>query len=180
MYWFASLKGITASPGDSTTRWSKGISAATLALVAVHAVITYADARGDLLPRNRSMRFGWDYRYGIRDPEPSADGGPGRRWVDLKSLSVVPVKGKVLKFVAWIDHPDGDERPVHVRVWVDKKIIYDDDLKRSASIVRDIPAPPGQTHIVVETEISRMWRPRDFGRPDSRELGLSIRDWTWE
>lgn len=180
VYWFASLKGITASPGDSTTGWTKGIWAATLALVAVHSAITYADARGDLLPRYRSIRFGWDYRYGIKDPEPTADGGPGRRWVDRKSLSVVPVKGKVLKFVAWIDHPDGDERPVHVRVWVDRKIIYDDDLKRSASILRDIPAPPGQTHIVVETEISRTWRPRDFGRPDSRELGLSIRDWTWE
>lgn len=181
VYWFASLKGITASPDESTTApWSKAIWATTLALVAVHAAITYADARGDLLPRHRAMRFGWDYRYGIKDPEPSPDGGPGRRWADLKSLSVVPVRGKVLKFVAWIDHPDGDERPVHVRVRVDQKIVYDDDLKRSAAIVRDIPAPPGQTHIVVETEISRTWRPRDFGRDDPRELGLSIRDWTWE
>jgi hypothetical protein len=181
VFWFASLKGIIASAGESTTApWSKRIWAATLALVAVHATITYADARGDLLPRHRSMRFGWDYRYGIKYPEPSPDGGPGRRWADLKSLSVVPVRGKVLKFVAWIDHPDGDERPVRVRVWVDRKIIYDGDLKRSASIVRDIPAPPGQTHIVVETEISRTWRPRDFGRDDPRELGLSIRDWTWE
>ena len=179
VYWFASLKGITASR-EELAPWPKGIWLATLALVAVHSAITYADARGDLLPRNRSTRFAWDYRYGIKDPERSPDGGPGRRWADLKSLSVVPVKGKVLKFVAWIDHPDGDERPVHVRVWVDGKIVYDDELKRSASIVRDIPAPPGQSHIVVETEISRMWRPRDYGRNDSRELGLSIRDWTWE
>lgn len=181
VYWFASLKGIAASPSESTTSpWSKGIWTATLALIAVHAAITYADARGDLLPRNRSMRFGWDYRYGIRDPEPVPGGGPGRRWADLRSMSVVPVRGKVLKLVAWIDHPDGDERPVHVRIWVDKKIVYDDDLKRSAAIRRDIPAPPGRTHIVVETEISRTWRPRDFGRDDPRELGLSIRDWTWE
>ena len=180
VYWFASLKGLTAGPGESAASWAKGVWAATLALVAVHAVVTYADARGDLLPRNRSIRFDWDYRYGIEYPERSPDGGPGRRWAALKSLSVVPVKGKVLKFVAWIDHPDGDERPVHVRVSVDHKIIYDDDLKRSASIVRDIPAPPGQSHIVVETEISRTWRPRDFGRDDPRELGLSIRDWTWE
>ena len=116
VYWFASLKGITPSPVDSTRAVVEGLWAATLALVAVHAAITYADARGDLLPRNRSMRFGWDYRYGIKGPEPVPDGGPGRRWADLKSLSVVPVRGKVLKFVAWIDHPDGDERPVHVRV----------------------------------------------------------------
>ena len=181
VYWFAFLRGITAPPGEATPLpWSKGLWSATLALVVVQAAIALADSRGDLLPRNRSIRFGWDYRYGIKNPEPAPDGGPGRRWADLKSLSVVPVRGKVLKFVAWIDHPDGDERPVHVRVWVDRKIVYDDDLKRSASIVRDIPAPPGQTHIVVETEISRTWRPRDFGRDDPRELGLSIRDWTWE
>lgn len=181
VYWFAFLRGITASPGEAAPLpWSKGLWSATLALVVVHAAITLADSSGDLLPRNRSMRFGWDYRYGIKDPEPAPDGGPGRRWADLRSLSVVPVRGTVLKFVAWIDHPDGDERPVHVRVWVDQKIVYDDDLKRSASIVRDIPAPPGQTHLVVETEISRTWRPSDFGREDPRELGLSIRDWTWE
>ena len=172
--------GFIPARSAPTAPWSKGIWAATLALVAVHAAITYADARGDLLPRNRSMRFGWDYRYGIQDPEPGPDGGPARRWAGLKSMSVVPVRGKVLKLVAWIDHPDGDERPVHVRIWVDKKIVYDDDLKRSAAIRRDIPAPPGRTHIVVETEISRTWRPRDFGRDDPRELGLSIRDWTWE
>jgi len=149
-------------------------------LVIAHAGLTYADARGDLLPRNRSTRFGWDYRYGISNPERSADGAPGRRWTELRSLSVVPVKGKVLKFVGWIDHPDADERPVHVRVWADRTLVYDDDLKRSAAIFLDIPAPPGKTHMVVETEISRMWRPRDFGRDDPRTLGLSVRDWTWE
>lgn len=181
VYWFASLKAVTPDAGESTASWSKPLWAATIALVALHAAITYADARGDLLPRNRSMRFGWDYRYGIKDPEPVPDGGPGRRWADLRSMSVVPVRGKVLKFVAWIDHPDGNERPVRVRVWVDSRVVFDGDLKRPPEAIRlDIPAPAGQTHVVVETEVSRLWRPSDFGERDRRELGLSIRDWTWE
>jgi hypothetical protein len=178
-FWFALVKGVTAPPTGSG-HWSPIAWGATFALVIVHATITYADARGDLRPRHRSMRFGWDYRYGISDLERSPDGSPGRRWTELTSLSVIPVKGKVLKFVGWIDHPDADERPVHVRVWADSTIVYDDDLKRSAAIFLDIPATPGKTHMVVQTEISRMWKPRDFGRDDPRELGLSVRDWTWE
>ena len=31
-----------------------------------------------------------------------------RRWTGKDAVAVIPAKGKVLKFVAWIDHPDGD------------------------------------------------------------------------
>jgi hypothetical protein len=178
-FWFLAAKD--AAPSDGRPQpWSTVTWAVTLALVAGHAALTFADARGELRPRHRSIRFGWDYRYGITEPERNPDGGPGRRWTDLESMSFIPIKGKVLKFVAWIDHPDADERPVHVRVWADGQIVFDDDLKRSAAIFRDIPAPPGRTHMEIRTEISRLWRPRDFGRTDPRSLGLSIRDWTWE
>ncbi len=177
VFWFSMLKSVPASPPSP---WPTRAWMVTLLLVGVHAATTLADARGDLRPRHRAMRFGWDYHYGISNLEPSADGSPGRRWTQLTSLSVVPVKGSVLKFVGWIDHPDADERPVHVRVWADSRIVYDDDLKRSAAIFLDIPAGAGRTHLVLETEISRMWRPREFGRNDPRELGLSLRDWTWE
>lgn len=176
-FWFATLKGV---PASSSSTWPTMTWAITLALVVLHATITLADARGELRPRHRAMRFGWDYRYGISNLETNADGSPGRRWTQLQSVSVIPVKGKVLKFVAWVDHPDADERPVHVRVWADSRMVFDDDLKRSAAIFLDIAPAAGSTHMVIETEISRMWRPRDFGRSDPRTLGLSVRDWVWE
>jgi hypothetical protein len=166
--------------GRQSRPWSGATWALTFLLVATHAGLTFADARGDLLPRNRARRFDWNYRYGITDAERSPDANPGRMWTDRRSLSVIPVKGKVLKFVAWIDHPDADERPVRVRVTVDSVVVHDSDLKRSAAIMLDIPAPAGASHMVIETEISRTWRPADFGRNDRRELGLSVRDWTWE
>ncbi|MDP2055333.1 MAG: O-antigen ligase family protein [Acidobacteriota bacterium] len=175
-FWFVMEQGTPEEPRP----WSPVVWGATFVLVLAHAGLTYADARGDLRPRNRSMRFGWDYRYGISNPELSPDGSPGRRWTELRSLSMVPVKGKVLKFVAWVDHPDADERPVHTRVWADKRLVYDDGLKRSAAIFLDLEPAPGQTHLMIETEISRMWSPTDFGRSDRRILGLSVRDWTWE
>jgi hypothetical protein len=177
-FWFATLTGVRTG---TATPWPKATWIVTLALVAVHATITLADARGDLRPRNRSMRFGWDYSYGLGRIELDAKGVPERRtsW-NYRSLAVNPVKGKVLKFVAWIDHRDGDEHPVHVRVWADSRLVYDGDLKRSAAIFKDIPATPGRTHMVIETEISRLFTPVDFGSDDRRALGLSIRDWVWE
>lgn len=177
-FWFAQLRGV---PAPAPAKWSGAALAATLALVAVHTAVTFADARGDLRPPNRSMRFGWEYRYGLGGLERDAAGVPERRTTfDYRSASVTPVNGRVLKLAAWIDHPDGDDHPVHVRLWADAKLVYDADLKRSAAILLDVPATPGRSHMVIESEISRLWRPSDHGRNDPRVLGLSIRDWVWE
>ncbi|MDP2318560.1 MAG: O-antigen ligase family protein [Acidobacteriota bacterium] len=175
-FWFVLEHGTH----EEARPWSRAVWGATFVLALAHAGLTYADARGDLLPRHRSMRFDWPYRYGLSNLEPSADGTPGRRWTELRSLAVIPVKGQTLKFVGWIDHPDADERPVHVRIWADSRLVWDDDLRRSAAIFLDIKPSEGKTHLTIETEISRMWRPADFGREDRRVLGLSVRDWTWD
>ena len=34
--------------------------------------------------------------------------------------------------------------------------------------------PEGQTRVVFDTEVSRTWRPADFGKPDQRELGAAV------
>ena len=167
--------------------WPKKAVVAAAVLIAIHAGMTTVDAFGDLRPRNRAQRWNWYYRYGFytndsdgTDLEPDPGGNPiGRRWTMHNSLAVIPVKGKVLKFVAWIDHPDADAKPVHAKVWADSRLVYEGDLRR-APLMLDIPATPGKTHMLVETAIDRVWRPSDFGSRDRRELGLSIRDWVWE
>ena len=58
----------------------------------------------------------------------------------------------------------------------DGRTIFDGPLKRSAPLFVDVPATPGKTHMVIEATIDRLYRPAN----DRRELGLSIRDWTWE
>ena len=131
---------------------------AAAALIVVHAGATTVDAFGDLRPRNRAHRFGWFYKYGFVHPddvEPDPGGNPiGRRWTMKQSLAVIAVKGKVLKFVAWIDHPDADQKPVHARVWADSALVYEGDLRRSPLFL-DIPATPGKSHMVLETSIDR-------------------------
>jgi len=180
VFWFKQASGqIEHEPAEAPSP-SRRLVVSIALLVALHAGLTVVAARGDLRPRNRALHFGWNYRYGISDVERSADGSPGRMWTERRSLSQVPVRGRVLKFVGWIDHPDADEHPVQVRVWADSRKVYDGDLKRSAAIMLDIAPTPGRPFITIETEISRQWRPRDFGRDDPRVLGLSIRDWLWE
>lgn len=181
-FWFVSLKGVAAEPPSLRAVGRPALFWVTaLMLVMAHAAITFADARGSLRPRNRAIRFGWDYAQGIGDLERSADGTPGRRWTERRSIAQVPVKGRVLKFVGWVDHPDADEHPVHVRVWVDSRLVYEGELKRPPAVINlDIAAAPGQTHLLLETEVSRTWAPRAYGQRDPRQLGISIRDWIWE
>ena len=84
------------------------------------------------------------------------------------------------KIAAWIDHPDGNTNPPFVRVRVDARVVFEGPMKRSQPLLIDIPATPGRTHMVIETSIDRLYRPADGGSRDSRELGLSIRDFVWE
>ena len=150
-------------------------------LIAVHVTATAVDARADLRPRHRAERFNWYYDYGFDELEADPGGNPvQRRWTWSEAVAVVPVKGKVLKFVAWIDHPDGDENPPHVTVRADGRSVFNGPLKRSAPLFLDVPATPGKTHMVIETTIDRLYRPAEQGGRDRRALGLSVRDWVWE
>jgi len=165
------------------TTWPRPALVAAAAVIVVHTAMTTVDAFGDLRPRERAQRWDWYYRYGFVHPddvEPDPGGNRvGRRWTTKQSLAVIPVKGRVLKFVAWVDHPDADVNPVQVRVWADSALLYEGELKRTPLFL-DIPAKPGEKYMVLETSIDRLFRPSDSGGRDRRELGLSIRDWVWD
>jgi hypothetical protein len=185
VFWFLIEQTPTGTPvvPREPARWSQRALIAGAALIVSHAGMTTLDAFGDLRPRERAQRWDWYYRYGFVHPddvEPDPGGNPiGRRWTTKQSLAVIPVKGRVLKFVAWVDHPDADVNPVRVRVWADSALLYEGELKRSPLFL-DIPAQPGEKYMVLETSIDRLFRPSDSGGRDRRELGLSIRDWAWE
>lgn len=181
VFWLLQERGGAApSPGVPAVVVRNGALVAG-ALIAIHAAATIVDARQDLRPRHRAERFNWYYDYGFGELEADPGGNPiQRRWTWSEAVAVIPVKGRVLKFVAWIDHPDGDANPPHVTVRADDRAIFDGPLKRSAPLFLDIPAVPGKRHMIIETTIDRLYRPSDQGSRDRRALGLSIRDWTWE
>ena len=179
VFWFALERADEGAVRQNG--WTRPAVIAAGILIALHMTMTVADARGELRPRHRAQRFDWFYRYGIGELEADPGGNPvQRRWAGQEALVVIPVKGKVLKFVAWIDHPDGDENPPHVTVRADTRVVYDGPMRRSAPLFIDIPATPGKTHMVLETSIDREYRPIDHGGTDRRRLGLSIRDFVWE
>ena len=179
VFWLSLEKGLPPPATGGT--WSRPVRIAVVAILVLHGASTVVDAFGVLRPRERAQRIGWFYRYGLQELEPDPGGNPvGRRWTMKDSLAVIPVKGKVLKFVAWVDHPDSDVKPVHVKVWADSSLVYEGDLRRSPLFL-DIPATPGKSYMVLETSIDRLFRPSDSGNSrDRRELGLSIRDFVWE
>ena len=109
---------------------------AAAVLVAVHVATTTVDAFGDLRPHNRAQRLDWFYRYGFHtnendgaELEPRSRRQSHRPPVDHEGFAGGDSrsKGKVLKFVAWIDHPDADLRPVHIKVWADSMLVYEGD-----------------------------------------------------
>jgi len=179
VFWLSLEKGLPAPATESS--WSTPVRITVVAILLLHGATTVVDAFGVLRPRERAQRIGWFYRYGLQELEADPGGNPvGRRWTMKDSLAVIPVKGKVLKFVAWVDHPDSDVKPVHVKVWADSNLVYEGDLRRSPLFL-DIPATPGKSYMVLETSIDRLFRPSDNGNSrDRRELGLSIRDFVWE
>ena len=186
VFWFVLERG---EPEPRTLPMKSWMPLAAAALIAVHAAMTAVNAFGDLRPANRAERFNWYYRYGYHtnladgaDLEPDPGGNPiRRRWTMKDSLAVIPVKGKVLKFVAWLDHPDADVKRVHVQVWADSQLVYDGNRNREPLFL-DIPATPGKTHMRIETSVDRTFKPSEAnpGSSDRRDLGLSIRDWTWQ
>lgn len=178
VFWFWRLAVPAETPASAS--WNAATAALVVLAVLTHAGLTVSAARGDLLPAHRAERFGWPYSFGISRLENTPDGMLGRRWTFERSLSTIPVEGKVLKFVAWVEHPDADQRPVHLKVVADGRRVFEGDLKRASAIYVDIPATPGARNLVLETFIDRTFRPSDYGSRDRRDLGLAIQDWRWE
>jgi hypothetical protein len=50
------------------------------------------------------------------------------------------------------------------------------DLASQTFYVR---APEGAKRMMLEFDVSRTWRPSDFGGTDQRSLGMSIYEWTF-
>jgi hypothetical protein len=125
-FWLLMETGVSY---DASLNWSKIATIATAAMVIVHASATTVDAFGHLRPLERAKRWDWYYRYGWVQPddlEVDPGGNPvGRRWTMKKSLALIPVKGRALQFVAWVDHPEAFQNQVKSVVLSVYSILYE-------------------------------------------------------
>ena len=74
-----------------------------------------------------------------------------------------------------MNHIDIGARPVDMKAWVDGHLVVDTRLASTAPVTKYVRVPDGETRVLVETRVSRVIKPSDFGVPDDRELGLLVK-----
>jgi hypothetical protein len=183
-FWYASLAGVVPTPTPDSP-WYKSIVAPRAAKVAwrswaiigaivvAHAVGTAHLAATSLRVPARAQRAGWPYSYGFYWPEPDGSGGE-YRWARRRAVAVVTASGRWMALTVWVNHLDIGARPVDTKAWVDGHLVVDTRLESTAPVTKYLRVPDGEERVLVETRVSRVIRPSDFGALDDRELGLLV------
>jgi hypothetical protein len=134
---------------------------------------TLYTGRHALRPVQRAIRVGWDYGYGFSGPEAAPDGGQ-RRWAAQRALTVLTPSAPWLKVTISVNHLDIDVRPVDAKLWCNGRLILESHLTDIAPRTAYVHVPAGVRHLILETWVSRVVHPYDFGVSDRRDLGLLV------
>jgi hypothetical protein len=176
-FWYVSLGGgvpearTQGAQRRTTVPWRSW--AVIGAIVIAHAVGTAHLAATSLRVPIRAQRAGWPYSYGFYWPESDGSGGE-YRWARRRAVAVIDASGRWLALTVRVNHLDIGARPVDARAWVDGFLVVDTRLESTAPVTKYVRVPDGEKWTVVETRVSRVIKPRDFGAADDRELGLLV------
>jgi hypothetical protein len=129
-------------------------------------------ARGPLKPLERAARTNRDYITGTYPAEPLPQGQ--FRWTRRRATFALAVQSRHLMIRYHVEHPDVATHPVRLRISTPCQTIVDRVFMDMSVDGQALELPEGQTRIVFDTEVSRTWRPTDFGKPDRRELGAAV------
>jgi hypothetical protein len=176
-FWYVSLAGIPPTPTPAAA-WRdppyRAHSWAIIgAIVVAHAAGTAHLAASSLRVPARAQRAGWPYSYGFYWPEPDGSGGE-YRWAERRAVAVIDVSGRWLALTVWVNHLDIGARPVDTKAWVDGHLVVDTRLVSTEPVTKYVRVPEGEERVLVETRVSRVIKPSNFGVPDDRELGLLV------
>jgi O-antigen ligase len=146
-------------------------------LAAFLIAISYAGAhlvlaRGPLKPLERAARTNRDYITGTYPSEPLAQGQ--FRWTRKHAQFSLAAPTSHLMIRYHLEHPDIGIRPVRLRITTPCQTIVDGFLKDGSVDGQALELPEGQSRVVLETDVSRTWRPTDYGKPDRRDLGAAV------
>jgi len=119
------------------------------------------------------MSLGFDYDYGFYDPEVAPD-GETVRWTAQRSVVVMPAPTRWIRMSFMVNHPDLPANPVDVRLRRNNELILRKRLRGPAPTVVYIQVPARDARVMLETWVSRVARPSDYGMPDRRVLGLLV------
>jgi hypothetical protein len=139
-------------------------------LVVVYAAAMVYVGMTFLRPPLQAMRAGLNYASGFypKDDESAYS------WTGKRAVTVVPVSGRWLDLELIVNHPDAHKNPVDVKVFVDGRLTVSRSATSSYPITGSVELKPGADQVLIETWVSRVSRPSDFGGDDTRELGMAI------
>jgi hypothetical protein len=181
-FWFTSLAG---APPAATPLGRRSWVAIAIVVIA-YAIGTAEVAATRLRVPVRAQRVGWPYSYGFYPPEPDGRGGE-QRWTGRRAVAVLEASTGWLELTMSANHqaitsPGEDRagsiaptRPVEVRVWRNGELVLQIRLTNTAPVTEYLRVPDGHKWIFIETKVDRVFRPRDLGIPDDRELGVLIK-----
>ena len=136
----------------------------------------------DLRPPYRALRFNWEYVVGLYGLERGSGGGLFR-WTTQEAVDVFPASNRYLKLRFWIHHPDAAKHPIEVKIWRKdpsrEQLIVDTRLNSGTPVTAYVRVPKDHGRMMLETWVSRTWKPSSYGQKDTRTLGLAIDDWTF-
>jgi O-Antigen ligase len=129
-------------------------------------------ARGPLKPLERAARTNRDYIIGTYPSEQLPQGQ--FRWTRRRATFALAAQSTHLMIRYHVEHPDVGTHPVRLRIATPCQTIVDRVFTDMSVDGQALELPEGQSRVVFETEVSRTWRPADFGKPDRRELGAAV------
>jgi hypothetical protein len=172
-FWYTSLADVPDRPQARAVSWTP-----ILVVVCIFAAGTAWAATTKLRVPVRAQRVGWPYSYGFYAPEPDGTGAD-QRWTDRHAVTVLDVPTPYFELTVAANPLAADRGgrksrrgPIHVKVQVDGQRVIDQEVTTADPITRVIPIGVGPRRVLVETSVDRTYRPRDFGLPDDRDLGM--------
>jgi len=170
---------LTAVASPEAIERQKGAAVSTAQWIGIGVVLlaflggTGYASRHDLRVANRAAENEWRYSYGFFEPERAPDGAE-YRWTEQHAVTVLPAPGPWLRLTLSVNHPDIERKPVGVKAWIDSERVVAETLRSTDPVTAFVRVPEGRSRVVLETEVSRVVRPRDFGSNDPRTLGLMV------
>jgi hypothetical protein len=181
-FWTLAAWFIRATAGPPPTEL--GLRQWSLAAIAVvlYAAGTLSAAVGALRVPMRAQRAGWPYEYGLYDGTGAAD---GMRWTARRAVVVVQSDQPYVELTMAADYrtlgdPDNLPAPTPIRPVVaivrrDGARVFTRELTTTAPVTLHLPVRAESPWLFLETEVSRVFRPRELGISDDRELGIQLR-----
>lgn len=104
------------------------------------------------------------------------------RWISDRALAKLKVKGTILSFSLFCEHPDVKNSPVKVDIWIGddlvKQVIFYENRRENVKI---FVSDRAGSEIKLKINVDRTFVPKHFGiNNDERNLGVAITNLEWE